>query len=66
MAHTVQDRDRSRTILDELLAERDHCQQRYESAMGTSCEMSAYIRLRRIREQASACERELDDLLLVY
>ena len=48
MAHTTQERDRSRALLDDLLAERDRCQERYESAMGTNCEMGAYIRLRRV------------------
>jgi hypothetical protein len=48
MAHTTQERDRSRALLDDLLAERDRCQERYESAMGTNCEMAAYIRLRRV------------------
>jgi hypothetical protein len=53
MAHTTQERDRSRARLDEALAERDRCQERYESAMGTACEMSAYIRLRRVAEEVS-------------
>jgi hypothetical protein len=51
MALTTQERDRSRTVLDQLLAERDRCQDRYESAIGTNCEMSAYMRLRRAGEQ---------------
>jgi hypothetical protein len=54
MALTTQERDRSRALLQELLAEQDRCQERYESAIGTNCEMAAYIRLRRVSEHVQS------------
>jgi hypothetical protein len=76
MAHTTQDRartasderERARARLEEAFAERDRCRQRYESTMGTSCELSAYMRLRQASEQVSACDKwlrwaESDDVL---
>jgi hypothetical protein len=54
MAHTTQDRDRSHALLEEALAERDRCQDRYESTIGTNCEMSAYMRLRRAGERVQS------------
>jgi hypothetical protein len=76
MAQTTQ--DRARTALDEreqaraklegAFAERDRCRQSYESAMGTSSELSAYMRLRQASVHVSACDKwlrwaESDDVL---
>jgi hypothetical protein len=71
MAHTTQDRartatDEARTRLEGAFAKRDHCVERYESAIGTSTEMSAYLRLRDARKQVSACDRELGRLLAIH
>jgi hypothetical protein len=76
MAQTTQDRartasderDRARVRLEGAFAERDRCRERYESAMGTGCELSAYMRLRQAGEQVSACDKwlrwaESDDVL---
>jgi hypothetical protein len=65
MAHTTLELDRSRTLLDAVLAERDRCQDRYESSMGTSCEMLAYLRVRRARERVREYQRELDKPVFV-
>jgi hypothetical protein len=52
-------------LLDAVLAERDRCQDRYESSMGTSCEMLAYLRVRRARERVREYQRELDKPVFV-
>jgi hypothetical protein len=70
MAQTTQDRartatDQARTRLEGAFAERDRCQERYEAAIGTTSEMSAYLRLRNASEQVSACDRELGRRLAV-
>ena len=67
MAQTTQDRartaiderDRAREQLEEAFAERDRCRQSYESAIGTSSELSAYLRLRNASEHVSACDKWL-------
>jgi hypothetical protein len=76
MAHTTQDRartasderERAREKLEGAFAERDRCRHRYESSIGTSSELSAYMRLRQASEQVSACHKwlrwaESDDVL---
>jgi hypothetical protein len=76
MAHTTQDRARTATgerdiareNLEGAFAERDHCRRRYESAIGTSCEMSAYMRLRSASDRVAALDKwlrwvESDDAL---
>jgi hypothetical protein len=67
MAHTTQERattaaderERARTRLEEAFAERDRCRQRFESVIGTSCELAAYMRLRQASGQVSACDKWL-------
>jgi hypothetical protein len=67
MAQTTQDRartasderERARVRLEGAFAERDRCRQHYESAIGTSSELSAYMRLRQASEQVSACDKWL-------
>jgi hypothetical protein len=66
MAQMIEDRS---TVSDELLnarerlarafADRDHARARYEAAMGTSCELGAYMRLRRAGQHVSACDKWL-------
>jgi hypothetical protein len=67
MAHVIE--DRLATTPDELVharerlakafADRDHARERYEAAVGTSCELGAYIRLRQASAQVSACDKWL-------
>jgi hypothetical protein len=64
MALVIEDRS---TTSDELasaqarladaFAERDRARARYEAAIGTSCELGAYMRLRQASQQVSACDK---------
>ncbi len=66
MALTIDDRP---AISDELVharerlaaafAERDHARERYDAAVGTSCELGAYMRLRQAGRQVAACDKWL-------
>lgn len=66
MAQTIEDRSttpdeltRARERLAKAFAERDRARSRYEAAMGTSCELGAYTRLREASLQVSACDKWL-------
>jgi hypothetical protein len=66
MAHTIEDRSTSRNELGgarerlaQAFAERDRARSRYEAAIGTSCELSAYMRLRQASERVSVCDKWL-------
>jgi hypothetical protein len=66
MALTIDDRAptsvevmHARERLAIAFAERDHARERYEAAMGTSCELGAYMRLRQASRQVSACDKWL-------
>ena len=66
MAQMIEDRS---AVSDELLharerlasafADRDHARERYEAAMGTGCELGAYMRLRQAGQHVSACDKWL-------
>jgi hypothetical protein len=66
MALTIDDRA---TTSDEIVharerlaiafAKRDRARERYEAAMGTSCELGAYMRLRHASQQVTACDKWL-------
>lgn len=66
MAQMIEDRS---TTPDELtlarerlagaFAERDRARERYEAALGTSCELGAYMRLRHAGAQVAACDKWL-------
>jgi hypothetical protein len=45
--------------LADAFAERDRARARYEAAIGTSCELSAYMRLRHAGQHVSACDKWL-------
>jgi hypothetical protein len=45
--------------LAEAFTERDRARARYEAAIGTSCELGAYIRLRQAGQHVSACDKWL-------
>ena len=49
----------ARDRLAEAFAQRDKARERYEAAVGTSSELSAYIRLRQASSQVSACDKWL-------
>ena len=49
----------ARERLDQAFAERDRARERYEAAIGTGCELGAYMRLRQAGEQVSACDKWL-------
>ena len=70
MARTTQDHARTATeahdLLEGAVVERDRCRQRYESSIGTSSEMSAYLRLRRAGERISDCDRQFGELLVTH
>jgi hypothetical protein len=66
MAQMIEDRSTTsdelalaRERLAKAFAERDRARERYEAAMGTSCELGAYMRLRQAGEQVSACDKWL-------
>ena len=66
MAQMIEDRsttsdelENARNRLAKAFAERDRARERYESAMGTSCELGAYMRLRQAGDQVSACDKWL-------
>jgi hypothetical protein len=62
MAQTIEKRttiDDARTRLADAFEERDRARERYESAMGTSCELGAYMRLRHASENVTACDKWL-------
>jgi excinuclease UvrABC ATPase subunit len=45
--------------LEIALEARDEAQRRYQSAVGTSTEMGAYMRLRAATRRVSKCDREV-------
>jgi hypothetical protein len=49
----------ARERLAEAFVERDHARERYEAAVGTSCELGAYMRLRQASAQVTACDKWL-------
>jgi hypothetical protein len=63
MAQTIESRSTTihdaRARLSDAFAERDRARDRYESALGTSCELGAYMRLRQASEQVAACDKWL-------
>jgi len=63
MAQTIEHRstttDEARARLADAFAARDRARERYESAMGTSCELGAYMRLRQAGEHVAACDKWL-------
>ena len=66
MAQMIEDRSttrdelqRARDRLAEAFAERDRARDRYEAAMGTGCELGAYMRLRHASQQVAACDKWL-------
>ena len=66
MAHLIEDRSttsdelvNARDRLAKAFAHRDHARERYEAAVGTSCELGAYMRLRQASAQVTACDKWL-------
>jgi hypothetical protein len=66
MAQMIEDRsttsdelENARNRLAKAFAERDRARERYESAVGTSCELAAYMRLRQAGDHVSACDKWL-------
>jgi hypothetical protein len=66
MAQMIEDRSTTRDELKQArdrlaaaFAARDRARERYESAMGTSCELGAYMRLRQASQQVAACDKWL-------
>jgi len=66
MAHVIEDRlsmthelAHARERLAKAFADRDHARERYEAAVGTSCELGAYMRLRQASAHVSACDKWL-------
>jgi len=66
MAHLIEDRSttpdelaRARDQLTRAFAERDRARERYEGALGTSCELGAYMRLRQAGAHVAACDKWL-------
>ncbi len=66
MAQTIEDRSttpdelaRAREKLASAFEERDRARSRYEAALGTSCELGAYMRLRQAGLQVAACDKWL-------
>ena len=63
MAQTIESRSTAihdaRARLSDAFAVRDRARDRYESALGTSCELGAYMRLRQASEQVAACDKWL-------
>jgi hypothetical protein len=66
MAQIIEDRSttpdelvNARERLAKAFAERDRARERYEAAVGTSCELGAYMRLRQASAQVSACDKWL-------
>ena len=64
MAHLIEDRSttpdelaRARDQLAKAFVERDRVRERYEAALGTSCELGAYMRLRQASQQVAACDK---------
>jgi hypothetical protein len=64
MALTYEDRPatsdalmHARERLAEAFADRDRARDRYESALGTSSELGAYMRLRQAGQHVSACDK---------
>jgi hypothetical protein len=49
----------AREKLAKAFAERDRARERYEGAMGTSCELGAYMRLRQAGQNVAACDKWL-------
>jgi hypothetical protein len=47
----------ARRDLETALGEQDTAQERFESAVGTSAEMGAYLRLRRASRRVTAADR---------
>jgi hypothetical protein len=63
MAQTIETRsttiEEARRRLADAFTARDRARARYESAMGTSTELGAYMRLRQASEQVVACDKWL-------
>jgi hypothetical protein len=65
MAQMIEDRSTAdelaiaRERLAEAFAERDRARARYEAAIGTSCELGAYMRLRHAGAHVAACDKWL-------
>ena len=62
MAQIIEDRSTTpdevvsaRDRLAKAFSERDRARERYEAAVGTSCELGAYMRLRHASRQVAAC-----------
>jgi hypothetical protein len=49
----------ARERLAKAFADRDHARERYEAAVGTSCELGAYMRLRQAGAHVAACDKWL-------
>jgi hypothetical protein len=47
----------ARARLADAFTERDRARARYEAAIGTSCELGAYMRLRQASQQVTACDK---------
>jgi hypothetical protein len=47
----------AQTRLADAFVERDKARARYEAAIGTSCELGAYMRLRQASQQVAACDK---------
>jgi hypothetical protein len=59
-ARTASDeKQRAQARLEQAFEERDRCRERYDASLGTSCELSAYMRLRQAGEQVAACDKWL-------
>jgi hypothetical protein len=66
MAQMIEDRsttpDELQSARDRLAAafeDRDRARARYEAAVGTSCELGAYMRLRQASQHVAACDKWL-------
>ena len=66
MAQIIEDRSTTpdevvsaRDRLAKAFSERDRARERYEAAVGTSCELGAYMRLRHASRQVAACDKWL-------
>jgi hypothetical protein len=54
----VELREQARDELEAALAEREHAQETFEAAIGTSSEMRAYERLRRATRRVARADRQ--------
>jgi hypothetical protein len=58
-APTKPEVERARWKLERALEERDRARERYEASIGTSVELSAYMRLRAASQKVSAADKWL-------